>query len=78
MTYENKPLLYFVVGDQTTADTGGRYTCAKKLSNSANGNFGADGAVSVYAHEVVETVTNYAGAWVSRSGPTSGQENADL
>ena len=73
-TYNNKLYRFFVIGDQTTANTG-IYTCSRLLSNSANGNFGADGAVSVYSHEVVETVTNYAGAWES---PIDGQENADL
>lgn len=74
----NQLLKYFVAGDQSTATSTGGYTCTHQTSGTPNGNWGADQVASVYAHELVETSTNYDGAWFSRSGATSGQENADL
>ena len=41
---------------------------------TVNGNFGADSIASVYAHELVETVTDWASAWFFDS---TGLENAD-
>lgn len=74
--YNGQLLKFFVVGDQSSS--GGNSGCAAMTTNTPNGNYGADAIASVYAHEVVETTSDYAGAWYSRSGTTAGQENADI
>lgn len=47
---------------------------------SPNNNIGADGAISTYAHEIMETITDTSGAyWVNDSKAACiGYENADL
>ena len=67
-----KLLKYFVAGDQTTS---GNVGCAATTINTPNGNYGADAVVSVYAHELVETTSNYANAWYDTA---TGDENADI
>lgn len=37
--------------------------CVAMWANTANGNMGADNMAQVYAHEVVEVITNFNGAW---------------
>ena len=66
-----KLLKYFVAGDPSTT---GSASCGSK-TNTPNGNYGADAVVSVYAHELVETTSDYASAWYDTA---SGGENGDL
>jgi len=65
-------LKFFVVGDPSTAAVG--TSCEGYRSTTANGNIGADSIASVYAHELVETVSDLNGnAWYFANG----NENAD-
>lgn len=63
------------VGDPSFAGLPGAYCEAIAKSGTANNNLGADSMVSIYAHEVAETVTDALGAWYSNR---SGYEIADL
>ena len=68
-----KLLKYFTIGDQSTS--GMNFGCAALLSDTANGNYGADAIVSFYAHELVETTSDYEYAWFDTA---IGAENGDL
>ena len=70
----DKLLKYFVAGDPSTYGNSGSASCGPK-TNTPNGNYGADAVVSVYAHELVETTSNYANAWYVAA---SGSENGDI
>jgi len=48
---------YSVIGDPGSATSGGA-GCEAIYSNTANGNIGADSMASVYAHELVEAVSD--------------------
>jgi len=50
---------FFVVGDPETASNGLGFACAEYMNNTANGSVGGDSIANVYAHEVLESVTNY-------------------
>jgi len=54
--------------------------CQAVRGTTVNGNIGADSLASVYAHELVETVSNWSGAWYDTlsSSATAGYENADM
>lgn len=43
---------------------------------TANGNLGADSIATMYAHELVEVVTNYLGAWYFDAGSVSDSGSA--
>jgi hypothetical protein len=60
---------YAVVGDpSTTAKDFQGYPCEAISFNTVNGNVGADSIVSVYTHEMVETITDPLGnAWYFNS-----------
>eukprot|EP00597_Dinobryon_sp_UTEXLB2267_P015099 CAMPEP_0170119432 /NCGR_PEP_ID=MMETSP0020_2-20130122/14390_1 /TAXON_ID=98059 /ORGANISM="Dinobryon sp., Strain UTEXLB2267" /LENGTH=871 /DNA_ID=CAMNT_0010348797 /DNA_START=71 /DNA_END=2686 /DNA_ORIENTATION=- len=67
-----KSLKFFVTGDPSTAAVG--TSCEGYRSTTANGNIGADSIASIYAHELVETVSDFNGnAWYFADG----NENAD-
>jgi len=73
----NGPIIKFmVIGDPSYASNG--YQCEEIISTdpggTANNNLGADSMVSVYAHEIAETITNYNFAWYFNS---NGNENGD-
>jgi len=69
------PIKYFILGDTTsTTNLVNAARCQSVTSKSVNSNVGADSVVNVYAHEMVETVTNAYNAWVFDS---NGYENAD-
>jgi hypothetical protein len=73
-------LKYMVMGDPSTVELNWANCVWFGPGQSANGNWGADGIVSVYAHEATETATNYMGAWFYDHPGTSyyGLENADI
>jgi hypothetical protein len=72
-TYQTKLLKYMLVGDASSSKitTGCN---AIEEGGTVNGNYGADGAASVFAHEASEIVTNFNMAWYE-SGTIL--ENAD-
>ena len=67
---------FMVIGDPSYATNG--HECeeirATDPGGTANNNVGADSMVTVYAHEIAETVTNYNGQWYFDSNAL---ENAD-
>jgi hypothetical protein len=69
-------LKYFIVGDPATAPGYTGQSCEGFIYGpTANGNLGADSLLNVYAHEVVEMVSDpIFDAWYF----TSGAENADV
>jgi hypothetical protein len=67
---------YTVAGDPSTALYNGG-NCEWFISSTVNGNVGADSIVSYYAHELVETSSDFEGAWFFDSGPLAGSECAD-
>ena len=74
---------YFITGDPSTSTASNAAGCkpAARIgaTTTPNNNVGADSIASIYAHELVEVVSNYAGAWYWRTGgPNLGKENADL
>jgi hypothetical protein len=73
-------LKYFVVGDPSSAPANWVSCAMHGPDASANGNWGADSIVTVYAHEAVETVTDYMGAWkyIHPGTVSNGFEAADL
>ena len=65
---------YFVVGDPSSGGSA-QAGCEGIRGTTVNNNLGADSMVSVYAHELVESVSDYYGnAWFSPNG----EENGDL
>mmetsp|Transcript_22911 Transcript_22911/g.32908 ORF Transcript_22911/g.32908 Transcript_22911/m.32908 type:complete len:464 (+) Transcript_22911:91-1482(+) len=74
----NGPIIKFmVIGDPSYAGANGEQCEQIRFSDpggTANNNLGADSMVSVYAHEMAETITNYNGAWYFNS---NGNENGD-
>mmetsp|Transcript_7557 Transcript_7557/g.10684 ORF Transcript_7557/g.10684 Transcript_7557/m.10684 type:complete len:461 (+) Transcript_7557:99-1481(+) len=74
----NGPIIKFmVIGDPSYAGANGEACEQIRFSDpggTANNNLGADSMVSVYAHEMAETITNYNGAWYFNS---NGNENGD-
>jgi len=76
-TANNEQLNYQVIGDTTSASQPTR--CRVAFTTSPNGNMGFDGAASIVAHEIVETVSDWNGAWLDTAGAdTYGWENGDL
>jgi len=77
-TLSNSNINYFIAGDTNNAPYPSG--CRALSGSTANGNTGADGTVSVYAHELVETVSNTYGAWWDSlpSSTTYGYENGDM
>jgi hypothetical protein len=79
-TYQpgNVNIYYSVLGDSGTSAF--PQYCQSQTSNTANGNAGADGLASVYAHEVVEAASDGNGAWwdTCSSCLTKGYENGDM
>eukprot|EP00597_Dinobryon_sp_UTEXLB2267_P002750 CAMPEP_0170073096 /NCGR_PEP_ID=MMETSP0019_2-20121128/10574_1 /TAXON_ID=98059 /ORGANISM="Dinobryon sp., Strain UTEXLB2267" /LENGTH=247 /DNA_ID=CAMNT_0010282405 /DNA_START=809 /DNA_END=1552 /DNA_ORIENTATION=+ len=65
---------FFVVGDPSKGPADLQANCAGIAPPTANGNLGADSIASIYAHELVETVTDWSGAWYFDS---NNFENAD-
>jgi len=65
---------FFVVGDPSKGPADLQANCESIRSPTANGNLGADSIASVYAHELVETVTDWSSAWFFDS---NGLEKAD-
>mmetsp|Transcript_3568 Transcript_3568/g.5369 ORF Transcript_3568/g.5369 Transcript_3568/m.5369 type:complete len:456 (-) Transcript_3568:281-1648(-) len=71
-----EPLKVVVVIDPSTAVPQNLYCMSYISGPTANGDLGADNMVSIYAHLLVETITNYDGrAWFR---DRDNQENADL
>jgi hypothetical protein len=72
---------YSVIGDSGTARIAGFGGCSGLgLHLTANKNFGADCTASIFAHEVVEAVSNDFSAWNDHNATsaTNGFENADM
>lgn len=73
-TYNSKTIKFAIIGDPGTASSGGSSCEGISTSTTANGNIGADSMASVYAHELVEAVSDPLGdAWYF----SNGYENAD-
>eukprot|EP00597_Dinobryon_sp_UTEXLB2267_P004760 CAMPEP_0170076792 /NCGR_PEP_ID=MMETSP0019_2-20121128/13728_1 /TAXON_ID=98059 /ORGANISM="Dinobryon sp., Strain UTEXLB2267" /LENGTH=244 /DNA_ID=CAMNT_0010288713 /DNA_START=344 /DNA_END=1078 /DNA_ORIENTATION=- len=71
---DGRYIKFAVVGDPSYAGVKGEGCEEIIISGTANGNLGADSMVTVYAHEIAETITNYANAWYFNSNQF---ENAD-
>lgn len=54
------------------------YSCVAEAFYTSNSNMGADNMASVFAHEVVEIITNYNGAWYFGNEMVNGHEIADV
>jgi len=82
---DGRIIKFVVIGDPSTAPGNNGYPCEALEVGTANGNVGADSMVSIYAHEIVETVTDFMGAWYFDIGAINlitkdslaGSENAD-
>jgi len=76
--YGNGYIKFSAVGDTNFGAYGAG--CQAVRTTTANGNIGADSLASVYAHELVETVSDWNGAWydASPTSATAGYENADI
>jgi len=76
--YGGDYIKFSAVGDTNFGSYGAG--CQAVRTTTANGNIGADSLVSVYAHELVETVSDWSGAWYDSlsSSATYGYENADM
>jgi hypothetical protein len=61
-TTDGHLLKYTVQGDPSTA-TASQDSCKGIATSTVNGNTGADSLVSILAHEIAETVTDYNDAW---------------
>jgi hypothetical protein len=73
-------LKYMVIGDPSQALLNGGNCAVFGPGTSANGNWGGDAMVNLYAHEATETVTDAYAAWnYNHPGAVNiGDENADL
>ena len=70
---------YLVVGDTNFASASDAYLCEELNSiNSPNKNGGADAIVNIYAHEMVEIITNWDYAWYLDSEGAYSGEIGDL
>lgn len=83
---DGRIIKFLLVGDPSTAPNGNGAVCEAigDGSPTANGNLGADSMASIYSHELVETTSDYLGAWyfdgnaVDANGNSlNGEENAD-
>ncbi|OZJ04928.1 hypothetical protein BZG36_02656 [Bifiguratus adelaidae] len=71
-TINGANLTYAFSGDATSCTSA--CIAPENQSSSPNGDIGVDGLISVYAHELVETISDpYGNAWYD----VQGQENAD-
>jgi hypothetical protein len=68
-TTDGHLLKYTVQGDPSTA-TASQDSCKGIATSTVNGNTGADSLVSILAHEIAETVTDYNDAWNEGSTET--------
>lgn len=75
--YNGKLIKYFISGDPAYG-TNGVNCQGYRGGVTANGNLGADSVSTVYAHELVETVSDCLGNAFYASTPNGLQENADL
>lgn len=75
-----------VVGDPSTSNNAAESLCETIWDGSptANHNLGADSMVQIYAHEILEIVSDYASAWYfdseavdSGGASLHGEENGD-
>lgn len=76
-TYNGKTIKYFVAGDSSFS-TSGSACQGYQNGATANNNVGADSLASVYAHELVATVSDFSGRAFYAATPAGLQENADL
>jgi hypothetical protein len=76
-TYNFEVYKFMVLGDSSFSSIG--INCQGYFDGpTVNNNVGADSAASVYAHELVETVSNPLGDAFYADTPAGMQENADL
>ena len=76
-TYNGVTIKYFVAGDSSFSANGA--ACQGYQNGAtANNNIGADSLASVYAHELVATVSDYSGKAFYATTSDGMQENGDL
>ena len=78
--YDQRVIKFLVVGDINSAPDHNQLAFCAQFTNgmySVNGNAGADALINIYAHELVETITNWDNAWYTDYPFEGGVEIAD-